>query len=89
MTCIENIEEALGMHEAFDPSEYPLRRYLHQIQLHAVSDILFKPDENYIPKIMNRIFAEYYKLYKKHNFIPGYEYLRMMDKPAAEETRQR
>ena len=89
MTCIENIEEALecmkhSIHQSIRSVDICTRYSSMQYLI-----ILFKPDENYIPKIMNRIFAEYYKLYKKHNFIPGYEYLRMMDKPAAEETRQR
>ncbi len=89
MTYIENIEEALecmkhSIHQSIRSIDICTRYSSMQYLI-----ILFKPDENYIPKIMNRIFAEYYKLYKKHNFIPGYEYLRMMDKPAAEETRQR
>ena len=89
MTYIENIEEALecmkhSIHQSIRSIDICTRYSSMQYLI-----ILFKPDENYIPKIMNRIFAEYYKLYKKHNFIPGYEYLRMIDKPAAEETRQR
>ena len=89
VTYIETIEEALEcMEHAIQQSirsvdictRYSSMQYLI---------ILFEADENCIPKIMNRIFTEYYKLYKKHNFIPGYEYLRIMDKPAAEETRQR
>lgn len=88
MTYIENIEEAL------ECMEHSIRQSIRSVDIYTRYSsmqyliILFKPDENYIPKIMNRIFAEYYKLYKKHNFIPGYEYLRMMDKPAAEETRR-
>lgn len=89
MTYIENIEEAMecmkhSIHQSIRSVDICTRYSSMQYLI-----ILFKPDENYIPKIMNRIFAEYYKLYKKHNFIPGYEYLRMMDKPTAEETRQR
>lgn len=89
VTYIETIEEALGcMEHAIQQSirsvdictRYSSMQYLI---------ILFEPDENCIPKIMNRIFTEYYKLYKKHNFIPGYEYLRIIEEPAAEETRQR
>ena len=89
ITYIETIEEALGcMEHAIQQSirsvdictRYSSMQYLI---------ILFEPDENCIPKIMNRIFTEYYKLYKKHNFIPGYEYLRIIEEPAAEETRQR
>ena len=89
VTYIETIEEALEcMEHAIQQSirsvdictRYGSMQYLI---------ILFEPDENCIPKIMNRIFTEYYKLYKKHNFIPGYEYLRIIEEPAAEETRQR
>ena len=89
VTYIETIEEALEcMEHAIQQSirsvdictRYSSMQYLI---------ILFEPDENCIPKIMNRIFTEYYKLYKKHNFIPGYEYLRIIEEPAAEETRQR
>ena len=88
MTYIENIEEAL------ECMEHSIRQSIRSVDIYTRYSsmqyliILFKPDENYIPKIMNRIFAEYYKLYKKHNFIPGYEYLRMMDKSAADETRR-
>ena len=89
MTYIENIEEAMecmkhSIHQSIRSVDICTRYSSMQYLI-----ILFKPDENYIPKIMNRIFAEYYKLYKKHNFIPGYEYLRIMDKPTADETRQR
>lgn len=89
VTYIETIEEALEcMEHAIQQSirsvdictRYSSMQYLI---------ILFEPDENCIPKIMNRIFTEYYKLYKKHNFIPGYEYLRIIEEPSAEETRQR
>ena len=89
VTYIETIEEALEcMEHAIQQSirsvdictRYGSMQYLI---------ILFEPDENCIPKIMNRIFTEYYKLYKKHIFIPSYEYLRIIEEPAAEETRQR
>lgn len=89
MTHVENIEEAMKC------MDHSIRQSIRSVDICTRYSsmqyliILFKPDENYIPKIMNRIFAEYYKLYKKHNFIPGYEYLRMMDTPAADETRQR
>ncbi|WP_243007111.1 HD domain-containing phosphohydrolase [Dorea sp. AM58-8] len=89
MTYIENIEEAMecmkhSIHQSIRSVDICTRYSSMQYLI-----ILFKPDENYIPKILNRIFAEYYKLYKKHNFMPGYEYLRIMDKPTTDETRQR
>ena len=37
--------------------------------------ILFESDESQIPKVMDRIFIQYYKLYDKRDFIPKYEYL--------------
>lgn len=42
--------------------------------------ILFEPAEDLIPKVMERIFLQYYQLYNKSNsvnFIPKYEYLAM------------
>ncbi len=41
---------------------------------------LFEPDKDQIPKIMERIFLQYYKLYNKSNsvnFIPKYDYIPM------------
>ena len=79
VTYIENIEESL------ECMEHSIQQSIRSVDICTRYSsmqyliILFEPDENYIPKIMNRIFAEYYKLYNKHNFIPGYEYLSMMD----------
>ncbi|MFR5492608.1 MAG: hypothetical protein ACLTHS_12650 [Eubacterium sp.] len=42
--------------------------------------ILFEPDKDQIPQIMERIFLQYYKLYNKSNsvnFIPKYDYIPM------------
>lgn len=42
--------------------------------------VLFEPDKDQIPQIMERIFLQYYKLYNKSNsvnFIPKYDYIPM------------
>lgn len=37
--------------------------------------ILYEPDETQIPKVMDRIFQQYFDtLYDKKDFIPSYEY---------------
>lgn len=41
--------------------------------------ILFEADETKIPKVMDRIFTQYYKQYDKSNFIPKYEYILIME----------
>ena len=39
--------------------------------------ILFEPAEAQIPKVMERIFAQYYQLYDEKSLVPRYEYLTM------------
>ena len=41
--------------------------------------ILFEPIELQIPRIMERIFIQYYKYSDSHDFKPGYEYLTMSE----------
>ena len=41
--------------------------------------ILFEPIELQIPRIMERIFIQYYKYSDSHDFQPGYEYLTMSE----------
>lgn len=41
--------------------------------------ILFEPIELQIPRIMKRIFIQYYKYSDSHDFQPGYEYLTMSE----------
>ena len=41
--------------------------------------ILFEPQENQIPNIMERIFMYYYELCDSDDFKPQYEYIRMTD----------
>lgn len=47
--------------------------------------ILFEPEESQIPKVMERIFMEYYRLYNKNDFKPSYEYIPVVEKKAPEE----
>ena len=41
--------------------------------------ILFEPQENQIPNVMERIFMHYYELCDSNDFKPQYEYIRMTD----------
>ena len=76
---IENIERALeSMEQAIRQTirkgdictRYSSMQYLI---------ILFEADETKIPKVMDRIFTQYYKQYDKSNFIPKYEYILIME----------
>ena len=75
MMYIENIEQALEyMGEAI---RHKIRRIDVCTRYSALQYliILFESDESQIPKVMDRIFIQYYKLYDKRDFIPKYEYL--------------
>ena len=75
MMYIENIEQALEyMEEAI---RHKIRRIDVCTRYSALQYliILFESDESQIPKVMDRIFIQYYKLYDKRDFIPKYEYL--------------
>lgn len=39
--------------------------------------ILFEPAEAQIPKVMERVFTQYYQLYDEKSLVPRYEYLAM------------
>ena len=39
--------------------------------------ILFEPAEAQIPKVMERVFTQYYQLYDEKSLVPQYEYLAM------------
>lgn len=41
--------------------------------------ILFEPQENQIPNVMERIFMHYYELCDRENFKPQYEYIKMTE----------
>ena len=69
MMYIENIEQALEyMEEAI---RYKIRKIDVCTRYSAMQYliILFEPDESQIPKVMDRIFIQYYKLYDKRDFM--------------------
>ena len=74
VTYIENIEQSLAC------MEQSIRQSIRSVDICTRYSslqyliILFEPYEDNIPQIMGRIFAEYYRLYGKHDFIPDYEY---------------
>ena len=76
---IENIERAL------ESMEQAIRQKIRKVDVCTRYSsmqyliILFEADETKIPKVMNRIFMQYYKQYDKSNFIPKYEYIPIMD----------
>ena len=41
--------------------------------------ILFEPQENQIPNVMERIFMHYYELCDREDFKPQYEYIKMTE----------
>ena len=75
---IKNIEQALSC------MEQAIRRKIRAVDIYTRNSsmqyliILFESEEKQIPPIMERIFAQYYRLYGKGNFYPKYEYLPMM-----------
>ena len=75
---IKNIEQALSC------MEQAIRRKIRAVDICTRYSsmqyliILFESEEKQIPPIMERIFAQYYRLYGKGNFYPKYEYLPMM-----------
>ena len=76
---IENIEQAL------ERMEQAIRKKIRSVDACTRYSsmqyliILFEADETKIPKVMDRIFMQYYKQYDKRNFIPKYEYIPIMD----------
>ena len=79
MMYIENIEQALEyMEEAI---RHKIRKIDVCTRYSAMQYliILFEADETKIPKVMDRIFTQYYKQYDKSNFIPKDEYILIME----------
>ena len=76
---IENIERAL------ESMEQAIRQKIRKVDVCTRYSsmqyliILFEADETQIPKVMDRIFIQYYKQYDKSNFIPKYEYIPIME----------
>ena len=77
---MEQIEDAL------DCMERAIRQTIRKVDIYTRYSamkyliILFEPEESQIPKIMERIFTEYYHLYENRDFKPGYEYILMSEK---------
>ena len=77
---MENIEQAL------DCMEKSIRQKIRKVDICTRYSamqyliILFEPEESQIPKVMERIFMQYYKMYEKNDFKPGYEYIPMLGK---------
>ena len=75
---IEHIEQAL------ECMEQAIRKKIRKVDIYTRYSslqyliILSEPNKDQIPKIMNRIFIQYYKLYNKHDFTPAYEYIPMV-----------
>ena len=76
---IENIECAL------ESMEQAIRQKIRKVDVCTRYSsmqyliILFEADETQIPKVMDRIFMQYYKQYDKSNFIPKYEYVPIIE----------
>lgn len=76
---IENIEKAL------ECMEKSIRENIRKIDIctrysslqHLI--ILMEADEKHIPEVLQRIFAKYYDNYNKNDFIPRYEYMKMLE----------
>ena len=77
---MESIEEALGC------MEKAIRQKIRKVDICTRYSamqyliILFEPEESQIPKVMERIFMQYYKIYEKNDFKPWYEYIPMLEK---------
>lgn len=76
---IEEIEKAL------DCMEQSIRSKIRKVDVCTRYSsmqyliILFEPQENQIPNVMERIFMHYYKLCDREDFKPQYEYIKMAE----------
>lgn len=76
---IEEIEKAL------DCTEQSIRSKIRKVDVCTRYSsmqyliILFEPQENQIPNVMERIFMHYYELCDRENFKPQYEYIKMTE----------
>lgn len=76
---IEEIEKAL------DCMEQSIRSKIRKVDICTRYSsmqyliILFEPQENQIPNVMERIFMHYYELCDRENFKPQYEYIKMTE----------
>lgn len=75
---IENIEKAL------ECMEKAIRENIRKVDIctrysslqHLI--ILMEADEEHIPEVLKRIFEKYYNTYGKNDFLPKYEYKKML-----------
>ena len=76
---IEEIEKAL------DCMEQSIRSKIRKVDVCTRYSsmqyliILFEPQENQIPNVMERIFMHYYELCDREDFKPQYEYIKMTE----------
>lgn len=79
LTDIEEIEKAL------DCMEQSIRSKIRKVDVCTRYSsmqyliILFEPQENQIPNVMERIFMHYYELCDREDFKPQYEYIKMTE----------
>lgn len=84
-TLPEQFMDIEVMEQALDYMEQSIRQKIRKVDVCTRYSsvqfliILFEPLENQIPKVMERIFMQYYKLYNKNDFRPKYEYIKMID----------
>ena len=84
-TLPEQFMDIEVMEQALDYMEQSIRQKIRKVDVCTRYSsvqfliILFEPLENQIPKVMERIFMQYYKLYNKNDFKPKYEYIKMID----------
>ena len=76
---IERIEQALSQMEQAIRSTIRRVDICTRYSAMQYLIILFEPIELQIPRIMERIFIQYYKYSDSHDFKPGYEYLTMSE----------
>lgn len=78
---IENIEQAL------ECMENAIRQKIRKVDVCTRFSsmqyliILFETKEDQIDNVMERAFEQYYKLYRKYDFVPRYEYIPMLEQP--------
>ena len=77
---MESIEQAL------DCMENAIRKKIRKVDICTRYSamqyliILFEPEESHIPKVMERIFLQYYQTYERNDFKPRYEYIPILER---------
>lgn len=80
VTYIEKIEQAMTCMEQAIRNKIRTVDICTRYSSMQYLIILFEADESHIPKVMDRIFLQYYQLYNNQRFIPSYEYLPIIQK---------